>query len=521
MNSPNNNIYTSLSKKIVSCLLLSMISIFAFSQGDEIDPNGYNVFYFDNGKIASEGYFKNGLPEGVWKSYHPNGELKSIGNKLAGKSDSLWKFYDQTGMLLSTFEYANDMKNGCATRFDSLGNIAKETYYVDDIKQGEEQWFFPDGKLKKSILFNDGKEDGLALEFNEEGIIVSQEEFKNGYLRNKEEFNQLDENGEKTGTWRTYFPNGEIATEINYKGGKKDGTAKVFDENGKLIDINTMVGDSVASDPGGVVIIDLYKEYHSNGKVKLMGGLNKGMRSGIFREFDNQGNLVQGYIYVKDTLVSEGFIKSGGIFDGEWVTYYKQTGKVKAKGPFKDGIKDGKWTFYYPDGKKEQEGKFKKNTLYGQWYWYYRNGQVKREEYFNGKGKLEGTVVEYDSLGNEIAKGDYFNGFREGAWFYNVGDHKETGAFTLGQPDGMWQHFYLNGKIAFKGEFMEGEPKGKHIYYHKNGLRKLYGKYAGGEKHGVWREFNDRGEQIETIQYKRGEIFKINGFRVKEIEPEE
>lgn len=520
MNSPNNNnIYSLTLRKIYCCLLIGCISTFGFSQNDEVDPDGYNVFYYDNGVKASEGLFSKGLPVGIWKAYHPNGVLKSVGHKTEGKSDSLWQFFTSEGILLSTYEYQNDMKNGCATLFDSLGNKSQESYYVDDKKQGEELWYFADGKIRKRINFEDDKEAGLAFEYNEEGIVVVEEEYKNGYLRNKELFNQLDENGAKTGKWRTYFANGNIETEINYKGGKKDGTSKAFDIDGKLVDINKMKGDTVASDPGGVVMIDLYKEYHPNGKVKFMGGLNKGLKSGIFREFDIDGNMIQGYIYVRDTLVSEGTIRAGGIFEGEWKTYYKN-GVLKSKGPFTEGKKDGKWIYYYPDGKKEQEGKFKMNVLSGTWNWYYHNGQLKREEFFNGKGNLEGTVTEYDSLGNELAKGEYYNGRREGSWFYHVGDFKEVGAFTLGEPDGPWKHFYRNGKVAFVGEYTEGEPKGKHIYYHKNGLRKLVGKYAGGEKHGIWREFDKYGEQIETIQYKRGEIYKINGFRVNEIEPE-
>ena len=177
--------------------------------------------------------------------------------------------------------------------------------------------------------------------------------------------------------------------------------------------------------------------------------------------------------------------------------------------------------FYYPDGKKEQEGRFKEDVLSGQWVWYYPNGQVKREEFYNRQGNLEGLVTEYDSLGNELAKGEYFNGVQEGEWFYHVGDYKEVGAFSLGQPNGVWTHYYLNGRVAFQGEYIEGEPKGKHVYYHKNGLRKLVGKYAGGQKHGVWREYDDHGEIVETIQYRHGEIYKINGLRVSEIEEPE
>ena len=520
MNSPYNNIYKSLLRKFYCCLLLVGTSFNVFGQDEKIDPNGYNVFYFDDGRKASEGFFKNGLPEGVWKSYYRSGNLKSIGKKLSGESDSLWKFFNPIGMLTWTYEYANDMKNGCATKFDSLGKVAQESFYVDDKKQGEEQWFFPNGKLKRTTNFVDDKESGMAVEYNEDGIIIVEEDYSNGYLRKREEFNRHDDEGNKTGTWRTYFKNGNIATEIGYDQGKKEGTAKEYDKEGKLITINTMKGDSITSDPGAIVLIDLYKEYHQNGKVKLLGGLNKGMKSGIFREYDDQGKEIQGYIFSKDTLVSQGKIQAGGIFEGEWITYYK-TGKIKSSGPYKNGMKDGDWVYYYPNGEKEQEGRFREDVLTGKWVWYYSKEKVKREEFYNSKGLLEGTVTEYDSLGNELARGDYYRGRREGAWFYHVGDYKEVGAFTLGLPDGMWQYFYKNGKVAFTGEFAEGEPKGKHTYFHKNGLRKKFGKYAGGEKHGIWREFNNRGEQVESIQYKRGEVYKINGFRVNSIESEE
>lgn len=520
MNSPNNNnIQSSSSLKIICCLLILFFSSWNFAQG-EIDPNGKNVFYHENGEIASEGMFKDGVPVGVWKSYYPSGQLKSIGRKVAGKSDSLWSFYSKDGLLTWTYQYENDLKNGCATKYDSLGNVEVETYYVNGVKQGEEQWLYPDGKVKKIITFVDDKEEGLAVEFDKEGHVLSEEEYRNGFLRSKESFNQYDDEGNKIGVWRTYHKNGNVATEISYKAGRKEGASKEFDKDGKLIDILLMKGDSVASDPGGVVMIDLYKEYHPNGKVKLMGGLNKGLRSGIFREYDLEGNMIKASVYIKDTLMSEGLMQPGGIFEGEWKTFYKN-GAIKSQGPYENGKKNGKWVYYYPDGKKEQEGRFKDDVLIGQWFWYYHNGQVKKEEYFNRYGKLEGPMIEYDSLGNELASGEYFNGLREGDWFYQVGDFKEVGAFSLNEPDGPWKHYYLNGKIAFEGTFTEGEPKGKHIYYHKNGLRKLVGKYAGGQKHGIWRAYNNRGEQIEMIHYKHGEVFKINGFRVKEIDPEQ
>lgn len=519
INSPNNNSnLSSFFKKLYCSLLLIGCSWVGFGQ-DEIDPNGFNHFFYETGELASEGMFVNGLPDGLWKSYFKNGKLKSEGFKEAGLSDSLWIFYREDGSLASRYYYQNDQKNGCATFYDSTGIKIKEVYFVDGKKEGEAIEFYPDGATKKIIHFENDKENGIALELDTNGIVVAEEEYMNGYLRDVTKYNQLDENGNKTGVWREYFENGKIKSEISYKGGLKDGLAKEYDKDGKLLSINQMSKGNEASDPGGIVIIDLYKEYYDNGKVKLVGGLNKGKKSGIFREYTRDGELKRAYIYKKDTLLSEGMLLSGGIFTDEWINYYPD-GTIKAKGSFVNGLKDGKWVFYYPDGKKEQEGKFKENILYGPWVWYYQNGQIKKTENFNRKGLLEGELVEYDSLGNELSKGEYYNGVQEGDWFYQVGDFKEVGSFIGGAKDGLWIHYYQNGKIAFKGNYSDGEPKGKHYYYHQNGIKKKVGKYAGGQKHGIWRTFSDKAEVIETIQYKAGEVFKINGFKINTVEEE-
>ena len=38
-------------------------------------------FFYDNGKLASEGFLHNGKPDGYWKSYYETGIIKSEGNR--------------------------------------------------------------------------------------------------------------------------------------------------------------------------------------------------------------------------------------------------------------------------------------------------------------------------------------------------------------------------------------------------------------------------------------------------------
>lgn len=517
MNSPNNNsksFFNYIKRKFYLLLVLFFFGFGGFSQ--EINPNGYNIFYYDSGEIASEGEFKNGVPEGLWKTYYKDGTLKSTGFKTAGLSDSLWVFYDHEGRISWKYYYENDKKNGCAQRFDTTGYLSEEVFYIDDVIQGEKDWYYPSGELKRTVFFVEGKESGQAFEYSEEGVIITEEIYENGYLKDRETYNRLDENGKRTGIWREYYNDGTLKSESNYKEGQKFGISKYYNQKGKLLDIQDMTSDSTNTRTD-IVLIEMYKEYYSAEKIKLIGGLSNGMKSGIYREYDREGNLINGYVYENDTLVSEGMILFDGTYEGDWKDYY-YSGKIQATGIYKTGIKTDMWIYYYPSGKKEQEGKYKNNMPFGTWTWYYPNGQIKRTENYNAYGNLEGTMTEYDSLGKEIARGDYYNGMQEGPWFYQVGDHKEVGSFAQGRPDGLWQHYYLNGKLAFSGAFDEGEPKGKHIWYHQNGIKKATGKYLGGVKHGIWRTYDKMGEVTEEIQYKNGEVIRINGFKIEEIE---
>jgi uncharacterized protein len=309
MNTPNKHIIFSLSKKIIYSLLLSVCSVLQIF-GQEVKPDGYTVFYYDGGQVASEGYFKNGLPEGLWKAYYPDGVLKSIGLKKAGLSDSTWVFYDNQGRMTWLYEYNDDKKDGCVQRFDTLGYLAEEMFYVNDVLQGERLWLYPNGQVKKSLTYFNGKEAGISLEFAPDGTILTEEVYENGFLRDREEYNRTDAKGQKTGKWREYYPNGQLKSETEYRNGQKFGFTKTYNDRGKLVDIQNMTSDTTSM--RDVVMIELYKEYYSSGRVKLVGGLTDGLKSGIYREFDESGNLINGYIYDSDTMVSEGLI----LFDG-------------------------------------------------------------------------------------------------------------------------------------------------------------------------------------------------------------
>ena len=81
----------------------------------------------------------------------------------------------------------------------------------------------------------------------------------------------------------------------------------------------------------------------------------------------------------------------------------------------------------------------------------YGNGIMKmvdlkrEEEYY--EGRAEGIYVEYDTVGAVMVSGKYFDGQKEGEWFYKVGDYTEKGKYVGDLKDGKWQAFYTDGKL--------------------------------------------------------------------------
>ena len=66
-------------RKYVIFLIFFVITFFSFSQTTV--KNGYQKFFYENGKISSEGNMKDGKPDGFWKNYYLNGKLKIAGNR--------------------------------------------------------------------------------------------------------------------------------------------------------------------------------------------------------------------------------------------------------------------------------------------------------------------------------------------------------------------------------------------------------------------------------------------------------
>ena len=50
--------------------------------------------YYPDGKLASEGEYRDGKEHGPWKDYHPDGRLAAEGDYESGQKIGEWKYFD-------------------------------------------------------------------------------------------------------------------------------------------------------------------------------------------------------------------------------------------------------------------------------------------------------------------------------------------------------------------------------------------------------------------------------------------
>ena len=478
-----------------------------------INPNGYNKFYYEDGTLASEGNMENGKPNGYWKNYHPNGQLKSEGNRKNFIVDSLWKFYDEEGMISLEIYYKEGKKNGFRVTYLG-GEITKENF-VNDVKEGYSFVLFPNEKVKMKVPFISGLEEGVAREYNLDGTIIQLITYKKGYVVERERINRLDSDSLANGKWKWFYEDDEelLRMEGTFKHGLKNGYFKEYDREGNLLTATKYVNGEKQEMAEELMTLDVRTDYYPDGTVKVVGTYNKdGIPEGVRREYNEAGTVEKAYIFLRGIIIGEGVYTDAGLREGIWKEFYPD-GKLKATGAYSKDIREGLWKFYFPTGQLEQVGAYREGQPDSTWKWYHTNGQLLREEFFY-EGLSDGLMTEYNATGKIITQGDFIEGKEEGKWFYDEGDNRDEGEYVEGMKNGLWQSFYSDGSVSFEGKYIDDLPNGKHKWFWDNGKVKQEGNYVMGRKNGDWKKFDSEGFLVIVISYTNGKEVKYDGISI-------
>ncbi|MDX9902679.1 MAG: toxin-antitoxin system YwqK family antitoxin [Bacteroidales bacterium] len=504
-------------KRLFLTLLVFIPFALTGQQNREL-KDGFQQFKYPNGNISSEGFIRNGKPDGYWKSYYVTGVLKSEGKRTSFLLDSIWIFYDQAGDTTEKISYLLGKRNGYYLRYkkDPVHGLYVHTseLYAGDKKEGVARIFYPDGKTRQTIPYINGRKDGLSREYDREGKIITLLEYNNDFLISRERINQTDAAGLKQGEWLEFYPGGAIKTERNYRNDLLHGYYKEYDERGRLL--VTLLYDNgkvTGTEIDNSAEIDIENRYDEAGKLIYSGPFKEGVPVGIHREYNSDGTVRIASIYNDNgVLISEGIVDDEGNRNGPWKDF-SADGTLIAEGAYVNSRRTGTWKFYNASGKLEQAGSYSNGRIDGTWRWYYPEGELLREEDYY-QGRRDGQYTEFTRTGEVIARGEYADGERNGEWIFITGDNREEGNYLLGLRDGEWKAYYPNEKLRFRGEYRQGNPVGHHMLWYDSGRIREDRYYRNGLRTRTWKKYSEEGEVVLSVTYRDDVETSINGVAV-------
>ena len=93
---------------IIAAVLISGL-ITAQKSAPKLEEVGNKVkatYYYDNGTIQQEGFFRNGKPDGKWIAYDQVGNKLSTGQYANGQKTGKWFFWNEA--KLNEVDYSNN-----------------------------------------------------------------------------------------------------------------------------------------------------------------------------------------------------------------------------------------------------------------------------------------------------------------------------------------------------------------------------------------------------------------------------
>lgn len=185
--------------------------------------SGNCVSCYRNGQIQSQISIVNGKQDSVGIEYYESGCLQSKMNYIAGKLDGEITFYfDSTNKKSLTEIFKSGIRNGKKIQF--FNNASNDTIayinYKNNLIDGIKKEFYPNNKIYRIAEYKNGLQNGSQKTYNNDGKLELELGFKNG---------------ENHGVWHYYFDSGKEAKIENWTEGLKNGEFKQLDENGIIL----------------------------------------------------------------------------------------------------------------------------------------------------------------------------------------------------------------------------------------------------------------------------------------------
>lgn len=428
-----------------------------------IQDTMYN--FYRSGDIQEKIAMKSDLRDGLTTGYHPNGKVEFTVEYKKGEPNGKYMLYHLNGQLAREFNLTNGEITGTRKTYYPTGQIETEyEFNAEGVTFGPYKKWYPNGQLEEKGTLKDGKSLGEINQFYSNGQPFSTSNF--------------DESGKENGS-TVYFDNdGKKYESFTYKKGSLEEIA-LFNKKGDVVEKQTRSGKKFA-----------YKSHYANGRVYLEGLIQNDKKTGVWKNYDQYGNIKYTEKYLEGELTDTTF-------------GYHPNGKLNYRIVYKNGQKDGLYLEYDQMGTLIEEGYFKNNERSNDWYKYDSNGDIVSEFCFKN-GERHGLQKEY-AVNGTLSQYDIFD---NGEVISSV--FLDTAAKTI-QKFGVFHGDVVlrdanNTYDQFKASYKNGASDGKSTWYNITGKPLIEGNYINSKKDGLWTWYHESGKVKKTIMYKMGEI---------------
>jgi antitoxin component YwqK of YwqJK toxin-antitoxin module len=123
-----------------------------------------SLYWWPNGNLDMEFYYRNGLYHGPQRSWHDNGQLMWETSYVDGKEHGTARQWGRGGNLLGT--YSMRYGTGIDLWWDEEEWLAEETSFVEGRPDGLERRWAREGLLWSERYWKDGQLHGISREWN-------------------------------------------------------------------------------------------------------------------------------------------------------------------------------------------------------------------------------------------------------------------------------------------------------------------------------------------------------------------
>jgi len=233
-------------KKFLLMLLLSALCSVGFAQR----MNYINVsrladgrYYDESAGIKVSGWVLDGKKTGTWIECHSDSEMPHfIVQYIDDNIEGLYMEIDKQGSVTKQMEYKDGKMEGTYLKWAKGGRLIEMVSYRNGEKDGQSKICYERGTIQEESNYKEGKRDGVTIWYafaeKEQGPKVAMYTYKNGRFDGVQE-TYYDNGNVKTrkmfvdnvqnGMAVEFYEDGSVKSETNYKNGEISGKVKEYE----------------------------------------------------------------------------------------------------------------------------------------------------------------------------------------------------------------------------------------------------------------------------------------------------